>query len=79
LTNSSLKRGHLHLAAGIKHDRKGDFRNTKEPKHIFSSILDKVQLEPIHFIGICRNNIVILIAIFSQFPPHPQGQAISNN
>lgn len=47
----------------IKHERKRDFRNAKEPKHIFSWILVKVQLEPIHCIGICRNNIVMPIVI----------------
>ena len=75
LTNSSLKRRHLYLAVGIKHERKGDFRNTKEPRHIFNSILVKVQLEPIHFIGICRNNIVMLIVIkwlLIILPPPPR-------
>lgn len=45
----------------IKHEKKGDFRNTEELKHIVCLVLVKAQMEPIQYIGIDRNNIVMLI------------------
>lgn len=59
--SSSHKRRNVYLVVGIKHEKKGDFRNTKELKHIFCLVLAKDQMEPIQYIGIDRNNIVMLI------------------